>query len=96
MILTRERRSTLQRSFPSVRLSTTNVKCSDMGSNPVLCGERPVINRINCGTTFNASRRTNNNNNNNNNGGNWNCLEIIIREGRWFDPRWCHWNFSLT
>jgi len=17
-------------------------------------------------------------------------------EGRWFDPRWCHWNFSLT
>jgi hypothetical protein len=16
--------------------------------------------------------------------------------GRWFDPRWCHWNFSLT
>jgi len=17
-------------------------------------------------------------------------------EGRWFDPSWCHWNFSLT
>jgi hypothetical protein len=17
-------------------------------------------------------------------------------EGRWFDPKWCHWNFSLT
>ena len=17
-------------------------------------------------------------------------------EGHWFDPRWCHWNFSLT
>jgi hypothetical protein len=17
-------------------------------------------------------------------------------EGRWFDPRWCHWNISLT
>ena len=17
-------------------------------------------------------------------------------EGRWLDPRWCHWNFSLT
>jgi len=17
-------------------------------------------------------------------------------EGRWFDPRWCHWNFSLS
>jgi len=17
-------------------------------------------------------------------------------EGRWFDPRWCHWNFSST
>ena len=17
-------------------------------------------------------------------------------EARWFDPRWCHWNFSLT
>ena len=17
-------------------------------------------------------------------------------EGRWFDPRWCHWNFPLT
>jgi len=17
-------------------------------------------------------------------------------EGRWFDPRWCHWNYSLT
>jgi len=17
-------------------------------------------------------------------------------KGRWFDPRWCHWNFSLT
>jgi len=19
-----------------------------------------------------------------------------IPEGRWFDPSWCHWNFSLT
>jgi hypothetical protein len=19
-----------------------------------------------------------------------------ISEGRWFHPRWCHWNFSLT
>jgi hypothetical protein len=19
-----------------------------------------------------------------------------ISEGRWFDSRWCHWNFSLT
>jgi len=21
------------------------------------------------------------------------CLKS---EGRWFDPSWCHWNFSLT
>jgi len=20
----------------------------------------------------------------------------VVKEGRWFDPRWCHWNFSLT
>ena len=19
-----------------------------------------------------------------------------VSEGRWFDPSWCHWNFSLT
>jgi len=25
-------------------------------------------------------------------------MKLALRyksEGRWFDPRWCHWNFSL-
>ena len=21
---------------------------------------------------------------------------VVTSEGRWFDSRWCHWNFSLT
>jgi len=26
------------------------------------------------------------------------CGSTVVKvlEGRWFDPRWCHWNFSLT
>ena len=66
----RETRSTLWRSCPSVRLYNTNVTYPDMASNPVLCSKRPAINRMNCGTTFNASRRSNNNNNNNTNNNN--------------------------
>jgi hypothetical protein len=23
-------------------------------------------------------------------------VQCYKSEGRWFDPRWCHWNFSLT
>jgi len=24
------------------------------------------------------------------------CVLCYKTEGRWFDPSWCHWNFSLT
>ena len=32
----------------------------------------------------------------------WDCGGTVVKvlryksEGRWFDSRWCHWNFSLT
>jgi len=26
----------------------------------------------------------------------WLGLTCYKSEGRWFDPRWCHWNFSLA
>ena len=32
----------------------------------------------------------------------WNSGSTVVKvlrhksEGRWFDPKWCHWNFSLT
>ena len=32
----------------------------------------------------------------------WYCKRSVVKvlcyksEGRWFDPSWCHWNFSLT
>jgi len=30
------------------------------------------------------------------------CMSTVVKllcyksQGRWFDPRWCHWNFLLT
>jgi hypothetical protein len=50
MKLTGEIRSTRGKTCPSDTLSTTNPTWTDPGSNPRLCGERPVTNRLSYGT----------------------------------------------
>ena len=59
--------------------------------------------------TNNDNNNSNNNNNNNNNVYIYGLFSPIRdrgstvvkvlcykSEGRWFDPSWCHWHFSLT
>ena len=45
-LLTRENRNTRIKSPPSVTSSTTNLTCTDLGSNPRLCCGRPVIDHL--------------------------------------------------
>jgi len=42
MMLTGDNRSTGRYNCPSATFFTTNVTCNGLGSNPGLCGEKPV------------------------------------------------------
>ena len=91
MKLTGENRSTRGNTCPSATVSTTNPIWTDPGSNPGLRGERPATNRRYC-TYINVKGAKQL-------GHAVAQLVEALRyklEGRGFDSRWCHWNFSLT
>jgi hypothetical protein len=48
----REKPTTRRKTCTSATLSTTNLTWNDPGSNPGLCGERPVTNRLSHGTVL--------------------------------------------
>jgi len=82
-----ENRSTGRNISPNATLSTANLTCTDQGWNSALRSEMLA--------TLG-----------------WDLISVIYKlgdrgrtvvkvlccksEGRWFDSRWCHWNFSLT
>jgi hypothetical protein len=41
-----------EKTCPSPTLSTTNPTWTDLGSNPIVRGERPATNRVNHGTAY--------------------------------------------
>jgi hypothetical protein len=52
MILTGENRSTGRENFPTVILSTTNIMCIELKSNPGFRGDKPATNHLSRGTAF--------------------------------------------
>jgi hypothetical protein len=48
----RENRRTRRKTCPSATFSTTNPTFTALGTNPVLCGEKPATNRLSYGTAM--------------------------------------------
>jgi len=72
---------------------------TEMSTWGIFWGLRLSVSRADKPTTFMCQFSRNSGSLNTWSGGRGGTVVKVLRyksEGRWFDSRWCHWNFSLT